>query len=450
MELKAGTGKVDITPNVGSPTRRWHLPDERARISDIRWPLYARTVAFSDGKSVSTVTSMDIACLYKCHHDRIRDLVRKWSLVSIENIILHNTHQHSDSFVEYEPAWDIFEINDIAFDLDYINDMMRRVATGICLAVQRMVPVRVGSGSGAIEEGIASCRRVQMEDGTMRWRSSRPPQELRDLPRGHIDPEVGVIAFSGLDGSPVATLYNYACHPSSAGGDSPPVICADFPGYASNLIEQVHGGTALFLHGCAGDINPAKYVRGESLNYDDRISDAKRMGGILAGEVLKALGQIEHQDVRRFAVAKKNVLLPVKPDTGDADQALANAEEALDAWRENGKDPRTALRKYVMSKKIAGGCCPVDFFAMQVNDTAAGFVSGEVFTELGEQIKAESPAVRTLIASTCGEDPFYMPTRKALAQGGYEAGYIATAETGESLVREIGELIKAFYYGESK
>ena len=125
------------------------------------------------------------------------------------------------------------------------------------------------------------------------WRNSRPASELRTLPRGHIDPEVGVISFCALDGTPVATLYNYACHPSAAGGDSPPVICADYPGYASDIIEKEHGGTALFLHGCTGDINPAKYIRGDSLDYDDRISDAKRMGRILADEVLEVLGSVQ-------------------------------------------------------------------------------------------------------------------------------------------------------------
>jgi hypothetical protein len=52
MKLEVGTGKVDITAHRGSPTRRWHVPDDRARITDIRWPLHARTVAHSDGEAV--------------------------------------------------------------------------------------------------------------------------------------------------------------------------------------------------------------------------------------------------------------------------------------------------------------------------------------------------------------------------------------------------------------
>jgi hypothetical protein len=441
--MKAGTSKVDITPNIGSPTRRWNTLNELARISDIRWPLYARTIAFADGDSVSTITSMDIACLYKTHHDRIRELARRMSPDTIDHIVLHNTHQHSDSFVEYEPAYDIFGINDIAFDLDYVHNLMRRVASGICLALKNMTPVRVGYGAGAVEEGIASCRRVRQEDGSLTWRCSRPDPELRALPRGHIDPAVGVIAFSTPDGSPVATLYNYACHPSAAGGDSPPVICADYPGYASHMIETVHGGTALFLHGCTGDINPAKYVRGDSLDFEDRIADAKRMGQILAGEVIKVLGRVEPRDVERFVVAGKDTTLPVKPETGDVEQALAHAQDAITAWKKEGRDPRTALRKYVISHKIVDGGCPVKLFVLRVNDAAVAFIPGELFTELGEQIKAESDAGLTLVASTCGEEPFYMPTAEALAQGGYEASYVATAETGASLVRVGGKLLRS-------
>ena len=442
MTLKIGTSKVDITPNIGSPTRRWHLPDEGARITDIRWPLYARTVALSDGTSTATVTSMEIACLYKCHHDHIRDLVREMSPVPIDHVILHNTHQHSDSFIEYEPAYDIFGLDDVAFDMDYIQGLARRIATSICLAVQHKTPARVGYASGAVEEGIASNRRPIKPDGTPGWRNSRPSPELRALPRGHIDPEVGVLAFTSPAGEPLATLYNYACHPSAAGGDSPPVICADYPGYASHTIETCYGGTALFLHGCTGDINPAKYVRGDSLAYDDRIADARRMGRIMAGEVLKTLGMIEAQDVRRFEVRTKDCLLPVQPEAGNVEQALANARKAIEAWRRHGADPRTALRKYVIARKIVNGGCPVSLFGMKINDLAAAFLPGELFTELDERIKKAGPAEMTLVASTCGEDPFYMPTREEFARGGYETGYIATAETGETLVAEAIALLK--------
>lgn len=442
MDFRIGTSKVDITPNYGSPTRRWHLPDERARIAEIRRPLHARTVALSDGQSITTITSLEVACLYKFHFDQIRRLVREMSPAPIGTLILHNTHQHSDSFVEYEPAYDVFGINDIAFDMDHVAALPRRIASGICLAATSLTPAVAGSAAGAVEEGIAACRRTVMPDGTLVWRSSRPSPELRALPRGHIDPEVGVLTFTTPDGRPLATLYNYACHPSAAGGDSPNVCSADYPGFASNIIESTYGGLALFLHGCSGDINPGKYVRGDSFDPDDRIADAERMGRIMAGEVLKTIGRIETKEPRRITVATEECLLPLRPEANNVEQALETARSALDAWKRDGSDPRTALRKYVLSRKLVDGACPVDLFALRLDDTAAAFIPGEPFTELGERIKSASSARTKLVASTCGEDPFYMPTAPALAQGGYETGYVASEQTGETLVQAASRLLR--------
>ena len=73
---------------------------------------------------------------------------------------------------------------------------------------------------------------------------------------------------------------------------------------------------------------------------------------------------------------------------------------------------------------------------------AAAFVPGESFTEYGEIIKQNSKANMTLVASTCGEDPFYIPTPKAIDQGGYETGYIANKETGKALLEQIDKLLK--------
>jgi len=364
------------------------------------------------------------------------------SPVPIDTVILHNTHQHSDSFVEYEPAYDVFGVNTIAFDMDHIAALPRRIASSICLAATALTPAVAGYAVGAVEDGIAACRRTVTPDGTLLWRSSRPSPELRALPRGHIDPEVGVLTFTTPDGRPLATLYNYACHPSAAGGDSPNVCSADYPGFASHIIESTYGGTALFLHGCSGDINPGKYVRGDSFAPEDRIRDAERMGRIMAGEVLETIGRIETKEPQRLAVVTEECRLPVRSEAADVPQALENARSALDAWKRDGSDPRTALRKYVLSRKLVDSACPADLFALRLDDVAAAFIPGEPFTQLGERIKAASNAGVQLVAATCGEDPFYMPTAEAISQGGYETGYVASAETGETLVQEASRLLR--------
>jgi len=92
--------------------------------------------------------------------------------------------------------------------MDYIRGFSRRVATSICLAVQTLAPATVGYAAGAVEDGIASCRRIPGPHGKIIWRASRPSPAIRALPRGHIDPEVGVLAFYDAAGAPCATLFN--------------------------------------------------------------------------------------------------------------------------------------------------------------------------------------------------------------------------------------------------
>ena len=442
MAFFAGAAKVDITPNYNSPTRRWYLKDNSSRIKSFYSPLFARTVAFSDGNQTVTVTSLELAVLYKSHLDYFREVARQLLPVSVDRMFLHCIHQHSDSFIEYEPAYDVFGLNDLAFDLDYIHSLPRKIATSMALAVQNMAPAKVGVGKGAIADGIASCRRVSLPEGSLQWRGSRCTQSLRDLPQGHIDPEVGAMAITGVRGQPIASIYNYACHPSAAGGDSPNCCSADFPGFSSELIEKNWGGISLFLHGCSGDINPGKYVRGDVLAIDDRIGDAQRMGQILGGETLKILGMTHPESVSNFHSILEEGILPVNPTSGNSADCLKIAKKAVAAWRENGADPRLALRKYAISLKISDGNCPVDFGALRFNNTMIACCPGEPFTRLGEQIKAASPADLTLVAATCGEDPFYIPTRDAFQQKGYETTYLAIEETGEQLVDEMGKCMK--------
>ncbi len=95
----------------------------------------------------------------------------------------------------------------------------------------------------------------------------------------------------------------------------------------------------MFLHGCSGDINLAKYIRGDSKDHDDRVADAMRMGQILSGEVLKTIGRIEVKSIDHFKVVSTQSMLPVKEDAGNIKLCLDNAYTALKEWRNTGADP---------------------------------------------------------------------------------------------------------------
>jgi len=72
---------------------------------------------------------------------------------------------------------------------------------------------------------------------------------------GTIDPHLGVIRVDKADGTPLATVWNYAIHGICY--DAPNMkFCSDVMGSVCDWIESNIGGVALFMNGDAGDVNP--------------------------------------------------------------------------------------------------------------------------------------------------------------------------------------------------
>ena len=93
--------------------------------------------------------------------------------------------------------------------------------------------------------------------------------------------------------------------------------------------------------------------------------------------------------------------------------------------------------------RIFDARCPVTVSAISINEAALAFIPGEPFTRYGEAIKVAAGTGTTLVAATCGEEPFYIPTREAIAVGGYETSYIASQDTGGALVDKANRLLGA-------
>jgi len=82
-------------------------------------------------------------------------------------------------------------------------------------------------------------------------RLSEPIEELGDNRVGPADAEVPVLRLDKSDGTPLATLVNFACH-AVCGGDDFYGYSADYVGYAREAFAAVIGCPMLFADGCAG------------------------------------------------------------------------------------------------------------------------------------------------------------------------------------------------------
>ncbi|MEZ6031837.1 MAG: hypothetical protein R3C17_02000 [Planctomycetaceae bacterium] len=325
-------------------------------------------------------------------------------------------------------------------------------------------------------------RRLKMKDGSevdMRRAYSMPNDE--DVAAvGPVDPEIGLLRVDRMDGTPLALLYNFACHPIHGvpgGGNT-----ADFPGFASKAIEQNLGDNvmAFFIQGCAGDINPAMYKTVHQLH------DAEHYGNLLGLSTLQAARKIVPRDSSTLKVINEIVALPRGADLErrmesiQAEQAqivqtlsgtninlktflplyvqqkvsedfpayysqryLHEKSQGRDALSKLDAENRASVEAYIrnihameqltrlqtnlnllrmhlkQNQAAALSTVNVEICGIRIGDFVMVTFGGELTVEIGLAIKKRSPALNTFVAGYTNGYIYYLPTEQQRSNSGY-------------------------------
>ncbi len=169
----------------------------------------------------TALVTVDVVGLHEDTCAQVRAACRPWA----EHVLVHATHTHGgpvsmpDRLGEgLVQAW-----------LETVVHACRD-AVAEASAAQQEVTVRAGYGA---DPGVANNRR---------------------RPDGPMDPALPVLQLARADGSVLATLISYACHPVVLSADNL-LLTADYPGPTRRALEEQIGGTVLFATACAGDQN---------------------------------------------------------------------------------------------------------------------------------------------------------------------------------------------------
>ncbi len=271
--LTAGVAKIDITHPNG-------LINDRS---------YVRALVVKNEQTTVVIVSIDVVAIGEIGRIKnsflgnVRAQIKKELGIDPNNMLFNASHCHSIICDNHEEL----------------------TIQAIKQAARNMVPVSVGIGSG-FENRIQENRRLIMADGTeidVRHAYSLPPDaEVAQV--GPIDPEIGILRLNRTDGTTLAVVYQFACHPIQGvpnGGNT-----ADITGFSSQVIEENldEETVALFLQGCGGDINPVHY---KDVDYP---RDAQPLGNLLGLSTLKALKNIECKTEERISVINEVIELP--------------------------------------------------------------------------------------------------------------------------------------------
>jgi hypothetical protein len=276
-----------------------------------------------------------------------------------------------------------------------------------------------------------------MRDGSVGWNpGKRNPEILR--PVAGTDPEVGIVYAEDATRKPQLTFVNFAMHPDTTGGTR---VSADYPGALARRLAEYRGEDMLtiFANGACGDIN---HVNVEWASLQTSTNEANRLGTILAAAVLEGYtGLTPVPGTATLRVRSEAVKLPVAvftPEEFKQAQAIAaqgakakfmdrvQAYKVLDAAARGGKPWEVEVQVIALGQELAWVSLP-----------------GEIFVDLGLNIKAASPFRQTHIVELANGAIGYIPNRSAYAQGNYEVlSARCAAGSGEMLVTTAIELLK--------
>jgi hypothetical protein len=416
--LKGGCGKVKITPPLGIT-----LIGSKGKPSDnILDELYAKALVLNDGNTTIAIVSADL--LYTPLEEMtnpVRRIIKEKTGIPEQNVLVCATHTHSGPEVftrsKHGPGK---EVPASKIDQDYLQTLITKITDSVVMAYKNMQEVKIGAAKGQIPE-IVYNRRPKRPDGSVKMAFTLGPEviatqkikhgpddslrvtfdythEETQLDFGPIDAGVCVLRVEDFNGEIVGSLINFGCHPVCIYPHLNTAISADYPAYATGVVEEIEGGICLFSLGLAGNTVPA--VRG--------VKPREKIGKALGGEALRRLQMVTTTGSATLKALKKEIKFPTKK--APSPDGKADDDKTID---------------YVTT----------EIQVLRLGDIYILGLAGEILVEVGLEIKRKTGIENLFIATVSNDTIGYVCHSRAYEEGGYEPG------SGTNLAKGAGEIM---------
>ena len=391
-----GAARVDITPTF--PVRLSGYGGRRTVHEAVEQKIWAKALVIgSDADGPALLLTVDNCGVPASVRTAVLRRLAPKTKVTDERLAICSSHTHSAPALTGLLA-NIFSTDISAEDQAGIDrytreliDKLERVALAALAARQ---PAHLGWTVGKV--GFAMNRRLPTRAG----------YQNTPYPQGPTDHDLPVLRATAADGRVLAIFTSYACHCTTTGFNR---VHGDWAGCAQEFLEaELPGTVVLTALGCGGDQNP--YPRG---TYDL----ARQHGHELSAEVRRLL-------IGNF----KPLTSALECQTAQLELPFAPLPTRVE-WEAKARD-KSASVAYHAKKNLArldrGEALPTSL-AYMVQTWAFGpelvlvFLPGEVTVDYSLRLKRELDRTRVWVNAYANDVPCYIPSRRVLEEGGYEA-----------------------------
>lgn len=381
-QMRAGVARADITPPFGE-----YVLEASGKIATAaRDPLFAKVIVFENGAARAAVVSLDLVApfppeLFNVYRERLK------KEAGIEYVVLTASHTHSSLDLETNA--------DALRKWAWTTPAMDKVYAAILAAHRSAEPVRMTTGYGS--STLGTNRRLVKPDGVVMYGRTSPNKPAVE-PSDH---RVGVLRVDRLDGTALAIVVHYACHPVTLMDGKSVSFSADYVGEMENETSQRVPGhpEVLFWQGAAGDQNLRDRVLGSGE------PEVKRYGHEMADAVV-AGWQDAVTAVDPTLSYRTDILSFASRWSPEAVAETLRGSTNIEHWIGLNYMPRypAPLGTILLGKQLAIALFP-----------------GEPFIDFQFRLDAASPVKNAWIVGYCDRTVGYLPTIRAASEGGYGA-----------------------------
>jgi hypothetical protein len=390
--MKVGIANAAITPECPIWMTGFAARTEPA--DGIYADIEASVVVFESGEERAAIIALDLVGVDEYLLDAFRKSAAELGIPG-ECTLVNCSHTHC------APSCRVVRGSNRHFDEKWLADLKSTVSSLLRQAIDNLQ-------DSVIEYRVGSCtlgcnrRRVDADGGT----SGMLPD-----PNKPIDIDVPVLRVLSLDGEPRATLFTYAAHPTTMGGQQ---IGPDYPGPARDYLrKQTPGCIPIFLQGCGGDVKPRnvtpdrRFAAGPiEMVYEIGHELGRAVATALCGEPV-VLGE-------ELGCASAIAQLPTRGTPSE--ETLAELEQG-NQWQ---KMYAETARETIAEKGGLAEHLPVEVQGIRIGDLHIVAMGGEISVEIGLEIKQRLPEMMVWTLGYSNLLRCYVASLGAHPEGGYE------------------------------
>jgi hypothetical protein len=443
----AGVARRDITPPVGIYHRMWGAATHD-RSTGIHRPLTTTILvmrpddALPESQPVAFV-AVDHCLLWNREMNELLDRVSESSGVARSQIIVFFSHTHAAGLMGNErvdlPGGELIP--------QYLADVADGISDGIREASEQLQSTVLTYATGRCD--LATNR--DFKDETIGqyvcgFNSS-----------GEADDTVAVVRLARTaDHSTLATIVNYACHPTTLAWDNT-LISPDYPGAMCEVVEAATDAPCFFIQGASGDIGPRHGFVGDALVADQNgrqlgyavlstleglppVDVQMKYGGaVISGATIGSWGYEESsaenreraiiwREQRSEVALKYRADLPrheeLQREAADWKAKEAAATEAGDA--DAARDARAMIER--MTRRLVrvahlddAETYPYPIRLWKMGDAVWVALDGEHYNVLQRNLRNHFPDVSLIVGTLAnGSDVWYLPDEDSYGKGLYQ------------------------------